>query len=139
MVETAPELIGGEQQQQAYANELKQEGARVALYRRYEEGQHRAVITDQMRKLLRLETDDTNINDFTDNYCTLIVDKMAGRLNVINVSLDSPESTENWLNPLLEDNNWEALQSYMYRSAVRDGYSYITDWFNYKGFTYIAK
>ena len=112
-----------------YANSFKdgiaEQGARVALYRDYERGDHRAVITTQMRKMLRLEQEDSGINDFNGNYCGIVIDKMAGRLNVMEVTTKDSDIDDNWLTPLLEQNDWENLQTTTFRGAVRDADSYI--------------
>jgi len=104
---------------------VKQQGAKVSLYRDYERGDHRASITGQMRKMLRLGSDQTGMNDFNDNYCQIVIDKMAGRLRVSEISLGEDSSDKKWLTPLLEYNSWDALQGTVFRGAVRDGDSFI--------------
>lgn len=104
---------------------IKGMGAKVDLYRDYERGEHRAVITNQMRKLLRLEADDSGITDFNGNYCGIVIDKMAGRLQVSEVTTKDATVDDEWLTPLLEKNDWENLQSSTFRGAVRDADSYI--------------
>lgn len=71
----------------AYKADLAQQGARVDLFRDYERGDHRAVVTDQMRNMLRLPADNTGIADLNNNYMRLIIDKMAGRIRVNNISI----------------------------------------------------
>src|SRR5690349_8185143 len=78
---------------------IKEQGARVALYRDYERGDHRAVITDQMRKMLRLPTEESGILDFNGNYCGIVIDKMAGRLRISEVVTGDTDTDENWLAP----------------------------------------
>lgn len=105
--------------------ELQEQGARVTLYRQYEEGEHRSGITTQMRNMLRLPVDDTGIDDFNDNYCRIIVDKMASRLQVSEITTGDEGIDKGWLVPLLERNDWQAVQGTLYQGAVRDGDSYI--------------
>jgi hypothetical protein len=104
---------------------VKQQGARVDLYRDYERGDHRAVITNQMRKLLRLQVDDSGMVDFNGNYCGIVIDKMAGRLHVSEITTNDVTIDEEWLSPLLEQNSFDNLQSATIRGAIRDADSYI--------------
>lgn len=109
----------------AFKAEIKEHGARVALYRDYERGEHRAVITNQMRKMLRLTEDDSGLVDFNGNYCGIIIDKMAGRLFVSEVTTGDATTDDEWLSPLLEENDWDNLQTTTFRGAIRDADSYI--------------
>lgn len=109
----------------AFKAEVKEHGARVDLYRDYERGDHRAVITTQMKKMLRLDDDDSGIVDFNGNYCTIVVDKMAGRLHVSEITTKDTTTDEDWLAPLLENNDWDNLQTTAFRGAIRDADSYI--------------
>ena len=105
--------------------EVLEQGARVDLYRDYERGDHRAVITNQMRKMLRLNDDSSGINDFNGNYCGIVIDKMAGRLHINEITTGDASIDENWLAPLLEGNDWDNLQTTTFRGAIRDADSYI--------------
>jgi hypothetical protein len=125
LIKTAPQLAGGTNAQDDFAEVLKQFGARVTLYRQYEEGEHRGSMTNKMREMLRLQADDTGINDFNSNYCSIVVDKFAGRLEVVDLRLKDEAITTNWLKPLLEENDWTSLQVSTYRAAVRDGETYV--------------
>lgn len=109
----------------AWKDSITQQGARVALYRAYERGDHRAVITTQMRKLLRLTEDASGMVDFNGNYCGIIIDKMAGRLHVSEITAGDATIDEEWLSPLLEENSFDNLQSATIRGAIRDADSYI--------------
>ena len=83
---TDAELATSVDAMSTWRQELQEQGARVTLYRQYEEGEHRSGITTQMRNMLRLPVDDTGIDDFNDNYCRIIVDKMASRLQVSEIT-----------------------------------------------------
>lgn len=109
----------------AFKADIKEHGAKVALYRQYERGEHRAVITTQMRKMLRLTEDDSGIQDFNGNYCGIVVDKMAGRLHVSEITTGNEAVDKDWLTPLLEENDWDNLQTTTFRGAIRDADSYI--------------
>jgi hypothetical protein len=76
-----------------------------------------------MRKMLRLTTDQSGLNDFNDNYCRLIIDKMAGLVQVTEISAGD-ENTD-WLNKLMEQNSFEAVQGMWWRGAIREGDSFI--------------
>lgn len=109
----------------SYKSWIKQAGARVSLYRDYERGDHRSDMTPQMKKMLRLKTEDSGFNSFCDNYAAIVVDKFAGRLHVSEISIGDDAQNKAWLNPLLEYNHWTALQGTTFRGAIRDGDSYI--------------
>lgn len=123
--ETNPELADSISVGDSWKDELLEQGARVTLYRQYEEGDHRSGITEQMRKMLRLEPDNSGIDDFNDNYCRIIVDKMAGRLQVSNISTGNDSDDNSWLIPLMQKNDWAAIQGTLFQGAIRDGESFL--------------
>jgi len=125
LLQTDPILALSLDAENAYKAAIVEQGARVALYRNYERGDHRAVITTQMRKMLRLAEDNSGMVDFNGNYCGIVIDKMAGRLNVSEITTGDVNIDTDWLSPLLEGNCWDALQSTVYRGAIRDSESYI--------------
>lgn len=122
---TDPDLATSVDAPNTWVKELAEQGARVTLYRQYEEGEHRSGITTQMRNMLRLPEDNTGIDDFNDNYCRIIVDKMASRLQVSEITSGDPNIDKTWLMPLLEMNDWQAIQGTVFQGAVRDGDSFI--------------
>lgn len=107
----------------SWRNAIKKRGARVKLYRDYERGDHRADITTEMKKMLRLKSDDADLSDFNDNYMRVIVDKMAGRLFVSNIATD--KGAKNWLADMLAYQDFDAQQSDWYRGAIRDGDAFV--------------
>lgn len=109
----------------SFKAEVVEHGARVTLYRNYERGDHRAVITTQMRKMLRLTEDKSGMVDFNGNYCGIVVDKMAGRLHVNEITTGDEATDKSWLVPTLESNDWGNLQSTTFRGAIRDADSYV--------------
>lgn len=125
LLQTSPELYrqidGGNSWQAA----ISQRGARVKLYRRYEKGDHRADITDQMRSMLRLVTDDANLSDFNLNYMRLIIDKMAGRTFAQGVGTTDEIVNAGWLADTLAAQSFDAAQGMWWRGAIRDGESYV--------------
>lgn len=122
---TQPDLFMSMDVEGSFKTWIKNQGAKVSLYRDYERGDHRASMTAQMRKMLRLPEDDSGLNDFNDNYMQIVIDKMAGRLHCSEISLGVPAKDKSWLSPILQYNNWDALQGTAYRGSIRDGDSYI--------------
>jgi hypothetical protein len=123
LYQTDPALFaaidGGISWKQAIADR----GARVDKYRRYERGQHDSSLTNQMRKMLRLSTEGQTY-DFNVNYCRIIIDKMASRLRVSEITTDN-EQQDAYITDLLEANDFASLQGVFYRAAIRDGDSYV--------------
>ena len=74
---TDPDLAKKIDASNSWKATITRKGARVALYREYEIGDHRADITDQMRKMLRLPTGDDELTEFNDNYMEVVIDKEA--------------------------------------------------------------
>ena len=120
---TNPQLANAIDAENSWGAGIKKRGARVAKYRRYERGDHDANITDQMRKMLRLTSDDADLTDFSINYMRIVVDKMAGRLRVSEITTKD-EVQNKWISNILTYNDWESFQGILYRAAIRDGDSY---------------
>jgi len=93
LIVTNPVLAAEMDAENSFRTDVAQQGARVKLYRDYERGDHRAVITTQMRNMLRLPEDETGMSDLNDNYMRLIVDKMASRLHVSSISISAGKWT----------------------------------------------
>jgi hypothetical protein len=107
---------------------LAKRGARVAKYRRYVSGDHDATLTTQMRRMLRLNEDAAGLNNLNINYMGIVVDKMAGRLNVSKITSamgETNQAAQDYIDNLLIDNDFEAIQGMMWRGAIRDGDSYV--------------
>lgn len=104
---------------------ISRRGARVRLYRDYERGDHRADMTEQMRKMLRLRSDVAGLNDFNDNYMRIVIDMMAGRVAVSEISTDDETADKNWLEPLLAKQDFMAAEGMWWRGAIRDGDAFV--------------
>lgn len=101
---------------------------RIALYRQYADGEHRAKLTDNMRKMLRLGAD--SLDEFTDNYMDVVIQTMVNRLEVTSIEADSSEMTV-WLQSLLDDNRFDGIQDDIHEAAIRDGVTYVMpEWSN---------
>ena len=101
-------------------------GARIKKYRAYERGDHDANLTDQMKKMLRLDkaNDDADLEEFNDNYTKLIVDKMAGRVSISEISTKD-EKAQEWINEVLIENDFDSLGGELFRGAIRDGDAFV--------------
>ena len=122
LLRTDPSLFSSIDGQNSWRDGIKERGERVAKYRRYERGQHDSSLTTQMRKMLRLSTDGQTY-DFNLNYARIIIDKMASRLRVSEITT-SNEIQDAWITETLQANDFESLQGVFYRGAIRDGDSF---------------
>ena len=100
-------------------------GARVKLYRAYDEGNHRSDLTNQMRAMLRLKADAAGLNEFCDNYASIVLDKMSGRVSVEEISTGNPTTDKNWLEPLLTKQDFQASEGMWWRGAICDGDAFV--------------
>jgi len=124
LFQTDPALYNSIDAGISWRGDLKKRGARVAKFRRYEDGDHDSNMTDQMRAMLRLVKDDADLNEMNINYCGIVVDKMSGRLQVSEVNSDD-NATQTYITELLARNSWDSIQGTAYRGAVRDGDGYV--------------
>jgi hypothetical protein len=125
LLQTDPKLYASIDGGNSWKSSITQRGARVKLYRDYERGDHRADMTDQMRAMLRLRTDDAGLNDFNDNYCRIVIDKMAGRVSAEGIKTDSTQIDEKWLAPMLDRQDFQAAEGMWWRGAIRDGDAFV--------------
>lgn len=123
LLKTDPALYLSVDGANSFKASIKKRGSRVSKYRKYVDGEHDATMTDQMRAMLRLKNDDADLDSMNINYMALVVDKMAGRLNVESIESDD-EKTANYIKEVLDRNDFESIQGMMWRGAVRDGDSY---------------
>lgn len=100
-------------------------GARTMRFREYERGDHEANMTAQIKKILRLDDPDTaQLEELANNYCRIIVDKMAGRIKVSGIKTDNDAGTA-WVAELLNKNNFDEIQGTTYRASIREADAYI--------------
>jgi hypothetical protein len=124
LIKTDPALAEDIDAMTSWAETLLVRGARVAKFRRYERGEHDHAITAQMAKMLRLSTDDSDMSAFALNYCRIVIDKMSSRLRVSEITTDIPEQNK-FIIDVKERVDFETIQTTMFRSAIRDGDSYV--------------
>ena len=77
LLKTDPELYKAIDGGSSWKDGIKTRGARVAKYRRYERGDHDANLSTQMKAMLRIKSDAAKMNEMNDNYCRIVIDKMA--------------------------------------------------------------
>ena len=122
----------------AWAADVQAVGEKVALFRGYVDGDHRANLTEQMRKLLRVPANES-LSEFNDNYCEKIVNAKADRVEITAVQAvgegnEDADDANDWLDDLREMNEFEALQTGVHDDAIRDGDAYVlVDWDNDAG------
>ena len=121
---TAPDLARSIDAQNSWKAAVRKRGARVKLYRNYERGDHRANMQTETKKMLRIKDDDAELTDLNINYCKVVIDKMASRLHVSNITADN-DAADAWVEEMLKRNSFDAQQSEWYRGAIRDGDSFI--------------
>jgi hypothetical protein len=104
---------------------LTKRGARVALYRKYERGESRSSMTEQMRKMLRLVEDESGIEDLADSYIGIVISKFAGRVAVSEISTGDNSADKTWLEPMLARQDFQAAEGMWWRGAIRDGDAFV--------------
>jgi hypothetical protein len=93
-------------------------------YREYYDGVHDAQLTDRQRKFLELRAN----QEFRVNYCPIVVDALAERLNVTGFDAGA-QGADLWA--WWKANRMDAVQQTVHLSAVRDGDAYVmVDWDN---------
>lgn len=100
---------------------------RYAMYREYYDGDHDTQLTERQRRYLQIKSG----QEFNVNYCPIVVDSLAERLEV--TGFDAGNQGEDlwqwWL-----DNRMDGTQNVVHTSVVRDGDTYlIVEWDNETG------
>lgn len=106
----------------SWAGDVQEWGERVALYRQYAAGDHRARLTEAMRTMLRVT--DNKLDRFNANYCGLITQAMSDRLVVTSIQGETPEATE-WARGIQDVNRFDTLQMDVHESVLIDGDSFV--------------
>lgn len=105
-----------------WASDVQTWGERVDLYRKYAEGDHRAKLTDEMRRMLRVT--DTRLDRFNANYCGLITQAMSDRMTVTSIEGDTSEATE-WAADVMETNRFDTLQMDVHEDMLVSGDTFV--------------
>lgn len=93
-------------------------GRDVAMYRRYYDGDHKTFLTDEMKDMLRSD------EGFRDNYCELVVHRMADRLTVRSIETGD-EGLDEWVTGTRDRVDYDALQLDLHQAVVRDGDAFV--------------
>jgi hypothetical protein len=122
--------------------ETQQQGDLVKLFRNYYDGYHRMQLTSEMKAMLNIS--DERLERYNINYCSLIIDRMADRLNVdkfevkaVNPAQALPAEAngtaasktkgpaQEWVDELMEYNRFDGLQSDIAVAYLRDGMTFV--------------
>jgi len=91
-----------------------------ANYRDYYDGDHETMLTDRQAAYLQVKQDE----EFNANYCPIVVDALAERLNVTGFTCEDEAQAEvfaDWWTA----NRMDGMQGIVHTSAVRDGDGYV--------------
>ena len=105
-----------------WASDVQTWGERVALYRQYAAGDHRAKLTAEMRAMLRV--DDNRLDRFNANYCGLITQAMSDRLTVTAIEGSDSAATE-WAQGIMDANRFDTLQMDAHEAMLVDGDTFV--------------
>ena len=108
--------------------EVEARAEKIALFRAYQDGDHRANLTPEMKALLRVS--DGTLTELNGNYIDLIVQTMGDRASVSAIEADNNLANK-WIAWVLEENYFDAMQAEVHEDTIRDGDSFIiVDWDN---------
>lgn len=113
-----------------WAADATSDGAKVALFREYYYGDHEMTLTPETKSMLNIST--TDFEQFNLNYCGMVVGAMSDRLTVDSVKTTETASegsqsnaAQDWIDTLLADNRFDALQIDVREAALRDGETFV--------------
>lgn len=106
-----------------WSTEQNDAADRVELCRNYVDGAHRAELTQEMQNLLRISGD--ALDQFNANYCDMVVSTMTSRLIVERVEPTGDDEAQGWVDDLLANNRFDALQMDIHEAALTDGDTYL--------------
>jgi len=120
----APELpsTGRRMSAQSWIDEQRTLGNTTALMRKYMKGDHRAELSANMAKMLRIDLQ--NANRFNDNYCPRIVYTMSDRLEVDRIEADNDPANV-WISERQAENRFDALQTNAHEASLIDANAYV--------------
>lgn len=137
-----------------WQTDVQQQGDLVKLFREYYDGFHRMQLTTEMKAMLNIS--DTRLERYNINYCALIIDRMADRLNVAKFEAkstptpnpspvvtgegnpmpdtsvqemhtsDAVDPAQEWVDELMEYNRFDGLQSDIAVAYLRDGLTFVS-------------
>jgi hypothetical protein len=95
---------------------------KIKLFRNYVDGDHRANLTHEMRRMLRVA--EGSLNEFNDNYCPVIISTMVDRLRLLRVEADNKTASD-WCARVFREQRLDALQDDVHDATVRDGRTFL--------------
>ena len=108
------------------ATEDSDRQARYTAYREFYDGDHDTQLTTRQRKYLQVKIGD----EFNSNYCPIVVDVLAERLNVTGIQVEGQDE-EMW--DWWQKNRMDGTQGVVHTSVLRDGDTYVlVEWNNEK-------
>jgi len=103
---------------------------KYAMFRDYYEGEHDTALTKRTRKYLELSSE----QEFSFNFCPIIVDALAEKLKIANFDCGTDKTLSDQVAEWWKFNRMDAQQGVVHTSAVRDGDTYIlVEWDNESG------
>jgi hypothetical protein len=107
----------------AWASDQTMRGDKVALFRQYADGDHRANLSKEMQRMLRINTS-SSMNRFNDNYCDKVIQTEVNRLRVSGFESEGEggpnDLLADWVADVLDANRFDGLQNEVHEAALRD-------------------
>lgn len=98
----------------------EKQAKKIRRYRDYVDGLHDAKLTTKMKKMLRIQEGE----EFNLNYCELVVESFAERLEVVRISGEDDKANV-WSSELLKAVRFDELQMDVHEAAIRDGETFV--------------
>jgi len=105
-----------------WQTDMQRRGELVHLYRDYYDGDHRMKLNTEMKKMLNISGELTD--QMNANYCGLVVDAIADRLDVAAVEADGDDA-KNWALEVRQRNRFDGLQINVHDAALIDADTYV--------------
>ncbi len=112
----------------SWAVDQQERAEKIALFRDYTAGDHPQDLTDGMRRLLRIRSG-SPLREFALNYMDIVVQTLADRLRVAEITSDDPAAAA-WAADRLAESRFDSLQGDVHESALTDGDTYLLAYFD---------
>ena len=107
----------------AWASDQDMRGEKVDLFRQYADGDHRADLSKEMQRMLRISAG-SSMNRFNDNYCDKVIQTEVNRLRVLGFDAEGEGGPDDllaeWVAGVLDENRFDGLQNEVHEAALRD-------------------
>lgn len=107
----------------AWTTDEELRAQKVKLFRDYMDGDHRANLTPEMRRMLRV-SDTGSLNEFNVNYCPTVISTESDRIRLTGITADAQAMTD-WCAQVFADNRLDALQLDIHEATLRDARSFL--------------